>query len=229
MAPLPARRAAVAVSTPPAIGERRRRQLDPYPMPRVSVHRELARCGDRSARCRCARSAWACFCIEAECNALADNSGDDLDDSAGRRRNAEYRVRLAKRHYVTTVISTFRASPISVCSSSSGSCLLRGNGGGHAESDQNHNRHCDDELACSGILAGERNGRSAKAGVRNHVQLISADPGPATGLLTSPDPRHIHGKIRNVRSPRRPLAGACSSRDGYRADEKPHNGTVFEG
>jgi hypothetical protein len=51
----------------------------------------------------------------------------------------------------------------SLRSSSSGSCLLRGNGGGHAESDQNHNRHCDDELACSGILASKRNGRRQKA------------------------------------------------------------------
>jgi hypothetical protein len=109
---------------------------------------------------------------------------------AGRRQECGiYRARLPNRHYVTTVISSFSASPISLCSSSSGSCRCEEIGGGHAQSDQNHNRHCDDEHACSGILAGERNGRSAKAGVRNHVQLISADPGPATGLLTSPDPR----------------------------------------
>jgi hypothetical protein len=87
-----------------------------------------------------------------------------------------------------------------------GKLPLRGNGGGHAQSDQNHNRHCDDELACSGILAGERNGRSAKAGVRNHVQLISADPGPATGLLTSPDPRqNSQREIAASTGCRRPL------------------------
>src|SRR6516225_8743898 len=108
---------------------------------------------------------------------------------------------LAKRHYVTTVISSLRASPISLRSSSSGSCLLRGNGGGHAKSDQNHNRHCDDELACSGILASKRNGRSAKTCVRNQFQLISTDPGPATGLLTSPDPRTSGTRRLGVRGP----------------------------
>lgn len=190
---------------------RRRGKPDPHPMPRVLAHPDLAGRGIDQLVAGAPISAPRIFHIEAESTAISHSPSY----GAGRRQECGiYRARLPNRHYVTTVISCFSASPIRVCSSSSESWALRGNGGGHAESDQNHNRHCDDELACSGILAGERNGRSAKTGVRNHVQLISADPGPATGLLTSPDPRHIYGKIRNVRSPRRPLVGARSSRVG---------------
>ena len=175
--PLSARRRR-SPSRPPAIGERRRRCR----AGRFTVILRVA--GIDQLVAGAPVPPVKVFNIEAQCNATTDN----FRGAGTRKCRPPRKARLCDGRHIA--LALFADKPVIIilgkfaCSEE--------NGGSHAQSNQNHNRHCDDELACSGILASERNRRSTETCVWNPLQLVSADPGAATGLLTRPSVTRRH-------------------------------------